>query len=248
MPLASAQPSAALPVWSRALMAVLVAAGVSIGVVTLLQWRSTATVTHNHEKDVVVQQSAPQPGSPMPSASSIQTTKDSSVATTPSDNVIGTMLGLSAFLVIVGAFFPRITKIVLPGGGEVDMSATDAAKAVAAVRSAVPTLVGPNAPPADVAALTAAATTLTLSKARSTPAPAHGPVRFGFFRPQAVRAAQREVPDAKEWDDLASQSVRELLVSVPGLAAPPAPVPGLQRQPLATKRRSGPGPAPPPPP
>ena len=58
-----------------------------------------------------------------------------------SDTLDVFLLGVGVVLVLAGAFYSRITKIGLPGGGEIDLAPADSAKLADHVKKAV----GPDA-------------------------------------------------------------------------------------------------------
>jgi hypothetical protein len=184
--------SSTLPVWTRLIMMSLMAAGVALAVVTLVMWRSPGMTMSSHEDNVSTVTSST--ATPVPSNLSATATptastpsllpnapfqmqssvKDISQLGLPSDGIIGTLLGTSVLLVLVGAFFPRISKVVIPGGGEIDLTpyALQAATEIAnqaRLRLAQPPSAQRGAAPDDVVALgarTGAATTVALQTVR----------------------------------------------------------------------------------
>jgi hypothetical protein len=79
---------------------------------------------------------------PAPTATSgkaLVITKQTTTATVPSDTLLGVLFGTAGVLALCGAFYSRVLKITLPGGGGVELAAlkSDLAKA----ENAVPQLV-----------------------------------------------------------------------------------------------------------
>jgi len=120
------------------------AAGVALASVTLVIWRTPGTTATSHETDTsnmhTITTSPAPAATPTPatgaatsaaatvapvttsSDSTTKTAKDTSQQGLPSDAIVGTLLGTAAILFLTGAFFPRITKISLPGGAEIDVA------------------------------------------------------------------------------------------------------------------------------
>jgi hypothetical protein len=219
-----------MPGWMWPIMIAVMAAGLALGAVALHGWRSLGETSVVTQSDTTRTRPSPASVSPAPSGSATSSAQpspgDLTVQTAvthvttsrslPSDLVIGTMLGLSAILILTGALLPRVTKIVLPGGGEIDTAplASAAALAVSRQAAAAPTGGGrgvhPAAHPAAAGAAAAAATALTLTRARRLLAdPQNVGDRLGLS-PDQIAQVRRRVIAPPVWDTLAKQALDDV--------------------------------------
>jgi hypothetical protein len=125
------------------------ALGVAVAAIVVGQYSPGTSTTS------VMSGSLPGTGTQTESAGSTSVTT-ASTSTVPSDSVLTALVVIGAVAILAAIFYSRITKIVLPGGGEIDLSATEVEKQNDLIAQRVSAVAGDANPAPD---FVAAATT-----------------------------------------------------------------------------------------
>lgn len=190
---------------THAVQAVLVVVGLLLVAIALAAvfgaWDRTAATTTSARSKVVV---ATQATASTTKTTTTHATKSSSAPRSPSDSVIGSLLGAGLILFLTGCLLPRVTGITLPGGAGITLA--EQAKVAATLHSRDdPRLHEPGGfERALIRALQYyAAMSETVAPSRVRPVRRVGPFRsleFGYV-------VQRDVLPMEHAEDLAGRAV-----------------------------------------
>lgn len=141
-----------------------------------------------------------------------------------SDTVFLGILGLGAILLLAGAFFNRITKVMLPGGAGLDLAEYTPPAAGAVTKAAATGSVQMPSAPEERAATIAAATNLTavrgaqlsqLAKVSKPQLKAVGKAA-GLPSEDIADLAKTGQPSDRLWGNLATDALQEVASALPG--------------------------------
>ncbi|MBJ7607943.1 MAG: hypothetical protein JF887_00725 [Candidatus Dormibacteraeota bacterium] len=226
---------------------IVMACGAALGSYALHEWRTLGATSVVTEQVTTQNQSpagsgsgpseptagpsptSPSPTSPPPTSgaplSPSATAAANSVSTrvtqsrsTPSDGVLGTMLGLATILVLAGAVLPRLLRRERGGAADLDVAPMEAAAARAVTRQALSTPgrlamragTDQHTQVAAAGALAAAATALAVARARQLLIDPSSVGEQLALSAEQIAQARRGVIPPQVWDLLAAQALSDV--------------------------------------